>query len=121
MNLWSGNASTPTEPTGRCFVCFRHFGPKRETIKMSALGVKRTTGVFTQRRKGGSNGSGAPLRLARNNFYKTHLIKYHTPNPTAPITPRITSASNVINNLNFRYRFLSGGASELCGKYGGGV
>ena len=60
----------------------------------------------------------APLR---ETIYKTTLIKYHTPNPTAPITPRITSANNVINSLNFRYRPLSGGASELCGKYGGGV
>jgi len=61
----------------------------------------------------------APLR--ETTFYKTTFIKYHTPNPTAPITPRITSANNVINSLNFRYRLLSGGASELCGKYGGGV
>jgi len=29
--------------------------------------------------------------------------------------------TSAIMSLNFRYRFLSGGASELCGKYGGGV
>ena len=61
------------------------------------------------------------LKNLVNPVYTTVLIKYHTPNPTAPITPRITSANNVINNLNFRYRPLSGGAKELCGKYGGGV
>jgi len=31
------------------------------------------------------------------------------------------NASPIITSLNFRYRLLSGGASELCGKYGGGV
>ena len=61
----------------------------------------------------------APLR--ETTFYKTTLTRYHTPNPIAPRTPRITNANNVINNLNFRYRLLSGGANELCGKYGGGV
>jgi len=29
--------------------------------------------------------------------------------------------TSAIMSLNFRYRFLSGGASELWGKYGGGV
>ena len=34
--------------------------------------------------------------------YVNLVIRYHTPYPTTPITPRITTANNVINNLNFR-------------------
>ena len=50
-----------------------------------------------------------------------HATSFQTPYPipaNTTINPMITSATI---NLNLRYRFLSGGASELCGKYGGGV
>ncbi len=37
----SGNASTPTEPTGRCTLQYQTVSPKRETIRVKALTVKR--------------------------------------------------------------------------------
>jgi len=61
------------------------------------------------------------LRNLVNPVYNNRVIKYHTPYPTAPTTPRMATARSVINNLNLRYRLLSGGAREPCGKYGGGV
>ena len=51
----------------------------------------------------------------------SHLIKYQIPNPAAPINAIKTRLKPTIISLNLRYRFLSGGANELCGKYGGGV
>src|SRR5688572_26130631 len=53
--------------------------------------------------------------------YRIHFIKYQIPKPAAPITATKTKLNNTITSLNFRYRCLSGGANELCGKYGGGV
>jgi hypothetical protein len=49
------------------------------------------------------------------------FTKYQMPNPI-PATPATTvRVIKAITNLNFRYRFLSGGDSDDCGKYGGGV
>jgi hypothetical protein len=49
------------------------------------------------------------------------LIKYQIPKPAAPMSAINIRLKRTIMSLNFRYRFLSGGANELCGKYGGGV
>ncbi len=38
---WSSNASTPTEPTGRCFLLLQTVSPKRETIRSCFVPVKR--------------------------------------------------------------------------------
>ena len=48
-------------------------------------------------------------------------MRCQIPYPAAPINNINNNASPIITSLNFRYRLLSGGASELCGKYGGGV
>ena len=43
---------------------------------------------------------------------------------TTDAIPKATNKIAQMNatiSLNFRYRLLSGGASEPCGKYGGGV
>jgi hypothetical protein len=49
------------------------------------------------------------------------LAKYQipTPKPISSSKSTIPAATNA--NLNFLYLFSSGGASELWGKYGGGV
>jgi hypothetical protein len=50
-----------------------------------------------------------------------NLTKYQTAKDATPrATNKIMQMTATIN-LNLRYRFSSGGASELCGKYGGGV
>lgn len=43
------------------------------------------------------------------------------PNPAPPMIAISSKLNNTIISLNLRYRFLLGGANELCGKYGGGV
>jgi hypothetical protein len=49
------------------------------------------------------------------------LRKCQTPQAIPPSNKTRKTPRAKTTNLNFRYRFLSGGASELCGKYGGGV
>ena len=56
-----------------------------------------------------------------NTDYRIHLIKYQIPNPAPAINASKTKLKSTMTSLNLRYRFLSAGANELCGKYGGGV
>ena len=98
---WPSNASTPTEPTGRCFCVLQTESPKRETIRTHACCVKRASGVIC--------------------VQNTDLIKYQTPIPAPARNKTNKNANNAITSLNLRYLFLLGGASEPCGKYGGGV
>ena len=53
--------------------------------------------------------------------YKTDFSKCQIPQLIPPNnrSSRIATATTI--SLNFLYRFLSGGANELWGKYGGGV
>ena len=76
--------------------------------------------AFTVKRACVFNPANLPLIL--QSCQKATLeIRYQTPYPAPAINPTITNANNAINSLNFRYRLRSGGASEPCGKYGGGV
>jgi hypothetical protein len=61
------------------------------------------------------------LRNPVNPVYNNHLIKCQIPYPAAPTNNINNNARPIITSLNFRYRLLSGGAREFCGKYGGGV
>jgi hypothetical protein len=49
------------------------------------------------------------------------LTKCQIPHPIPPSNKRRKTIAAKTINLNFRYRLLSAGASEPCGKYGGGV
>ena len=53
--------------------------------------------------------------------YKAALSKCQTPQAIPPNKRTRKTATAATMSLNFLYRFLSGGASELWGKYGGGV
>jgi hypothetical protein len=62
-----------------------------------------------------------PVCQGGNTDYWIHLNKYQTPNPAPASSAITTRLKSTMTSLNLRYRFLSGGANELCGKYGGGV
>ena len=65
--------------------------------------------------------SAHPVNPAKTCQETTFEIRYQTPYPAAAINPTTSSPTHAMINLNFLYRLLSGGASEPCGKYGGGV
>jgi len=143
------NASTPTEPTRRCFEDFRPsvrngklYGWSRS---LSSVGVRvcslirifggsLATYVFncpgclliagTSSHQSRSTDVFA-LRVSLDNrqdfLYAKFLTRNQIPIPAPASSNRTTKQTRATINLNLRYRFLSGGARELCGKYGGGV
>jgi hypothetical protein len=85
--------------------------PKRETIRVQGFTVKRRAGSCVL----------CVHKEAQRRTHKNLVIKYQITYPPAPITRTRPRHSAIISSLNLRYRLLSGGASEPCGKYGGGV
>jgi hypothetical protein len=54
-------------------------------------------------------------------YYDAELTNHHIPQPKPASNSSKSTITPNTATLNFLYRFLSGGASEPCGKYGGGV
>ena len=110
LNCQPGNASTPTEPTGRCLLtsdCRSETGnykgrspncqaPVRQGIPSLITGSVR----------------GVEIGFVFDRGYVTDIIKCQTPHAIPPSNKSKNTAAPKTINLNFLYRLLSGGARD---------